>query len=166
MNAYKIGAIAAGAAVLGGTLIGAAMAQLGPLNPPSGPVADTGPSLADVASSSAGEKALCFVTGSVAADDVTPVSGLVILERVTFGLGVNGDVNQIGRVAITNGLTGADRLKIIDNIRLATGLGQSGAGVVEVELGVLTDGVTIQNLSSSGGLPFDFTVFYRHASMP
>jgi len=44
MPANKTVAIVAGAVVAAGSLI--ALAQLGPLSPPSGPVADTGPSLA------------------------------------------------------------------------------------------------------------------------
>jgi len=48
MPANKTVAIVAGAVVAAGSLI--AIAQLGPLNPPSGPVADTGPSLAELES--------------------------------------------------------------------------------------------------------------------
>ncbi|MEM1183595.1 MAG: hypothetical protein AAGI53_01195 [Planctomycetota bacterium] len=48
MSSHKTAAIMAGTVIAAGTLI--AIAQLGPLNPPSGAVSDTGPSLADLQS--------------------------------------------------------------------------------------------------------------------
>jgi len=50
MPLNKSVALTAGAVLAAGSLISIAVAQLGPLNPPPGPVADTGPSLADLES--------------------------------------------------------------------------------------------------------------------
>jgi len=50
MPSQKNIAVTAAAIVAAGSLISLAVAQLGPLNPPPGPVADTGPSLADLES--------------------------------------------------------------------------------------------------------------------
>ena len=50
MPSQKNIAVTAAAIVAAGSLISLAVAQLGPLNPPPGPVSDTGPSLAELQS--------------------------------------------------------------------------------------------------------------------
>lgn len=90
MRSNKTVALVCGAAIGGGSLLSVALAQLGPLDPPNGPVTNTGPSLSDLAANEPLPQTFAFpAVGNFSdrAQGVLVESGRLIVECISVSGG-------------------------------------------------------------------------------